>query len=77
MARSANTGISCFLDEFGNIYQPSRWWQETVIAQKIYPNTELTFFSRFGDLISYSALLFSSLLLLFYLFRRFFSKAGN
>jgi apolipoprotein N-acyltransferase len=77
IVRSANTGISCFLDELGNIYQPSKWWQEAVIAQHIYPNTELTFFSRFGDLISYSAVLFSSLLLLFYLFKRFFSKTGN
>ncbi len=77
IARSANTGISCFLDEFGNVFLPTNWWQEAVIEQTIYANTELTFFSRFGDVISYSALLFSCLLLLLYFARRFFSKAGN
>jgi len=77
IARSANTGISCFLDEFGNIYQPTNWWKEAVIEQSIYPNEELTFFSRYGDLISYSSILFSVMLILYYLFRRFVSGTEN
>jgi apolipoprotein N-acyltransferase len=68
IARSANTGVSCFMDEFGNIYQPTKFWTEAVIRQEIVPNTELTFFSRFGDIISYSAVIISVLLLLFSLF---------
>jgi apolipoprotein N-acyltransferase len=55
IARSANTGISCFIDRLGNISQPTAWWKEAVIKQEMSPKNELTFFSRFGDLISYSS----------------------
>ncbi|MGZ4097285.1 MAG: apolipoprotein N-acyltransferase [Bacteroidia bacterium] len=65
IARSANTGISCFMDEFGNIQQPQGWWQEAVIKQDLIPNHNLTFFSRFGDLISYCSVLVTLLLLAF------------
>lgn len=71
IARSANTGTSCFIDEFGNISQPTAWWQEAVIRQNMIPNSELTFFSRFGDLLSYSALVVTIMLFFFALFLRF------
>jgi apolipoprotein N-acyltransferase len=74
IARSANTGISCFIDEFGNIVQPTGWWREAVIKQDIFPNYNLTFFSRFGDLISYTACLFTLLLLGFALYQRFVKR---
>ncbi|HQQ94552.1 MAG TPA: apolipoprotein N-acyltransferase [Bacteroidia bacterium] len=65
IARSANTGLSCFIDEFGNIQQTTTWWKEAVIVQDLYPNTALSFFSRFGDLISYGSVVFSLILLAF------------
>jgi apolipoprotein N-acyltransferase len=65
LARSANTGISCFIDEFGNISDATGWWQEAVIEKKIYPNDTLTFFSRFGDLISYTSMVLTVLILVF------------
>jgi apolipoprotein N-acyltransferase len=70
IARSANTGISCFIDEFGNISDATNWWEEAVIQKDIFPNSHLTFFSRFGDLISYASIVISLILLGFAAFSR-------
>lgn len=71
IARSANTGISCFIDEFGNISDATEWWKEAVIEKDMYVNNERTFFSRFGDLVSYASVLLSILVIGFGLFLRF------
>jgi apolipoprotein N-acyltransferase len=71
IARSANTGISCFVDQFGNFSQETLWWQDAVIVAKLNPSHELTFFCRFGDLLSYIAVTLSILLVLWGLFLRF------
>lgn len=71
IARCANTGISCFIDAFGTIHQPTNWWVETVITGKMKAASELTFFSQYGDLLSYSALALSLLLVLSSLYLRF------
>ncbi|HOZ86260.1 MAG TPA: apolipoprotein N-acyltransferase, partial [Bacteroidia bacterium] len=70
IARSANTGTSCFIDEFGNISDATNWWEEAVIEKDMYINNDLTFFSRFGDLLSYVSVIFSILLLLFSFYLR-------
>ncbi len=71
IARSANTGISCFIDAFGNIHQATPWWKEAVIEREVLPNDHLTFFSRFGDLLSYASLVLVSLLIFWALIIRF------
>ena len=53
--RCANTGISCFIDEFGNISQPLPYWEFAVINADVYMNDSKTFFVMFGDVISYIA----------------------
>ncbi|MCW3077602.1 MAG: lnt [Bacteroidetes bacterium] len=75
IARCANTGTSCFIDELGNISEPTKWWQEAVIQKNIYPNKELTFYSRFGDLLSYASCVITLGLLGFALLQRFNKKA--
>lgn len=76
IARSANTGISCFIDEFGRISYATNWWEEAVIEKDLRPNNKLTFFSRFGDLISYFSIVLSILLILWTLLLRF-KKPGK
>ncbi len=71
IARSANTGISCFIDEFGNTHQATNWWEEAVIEQPLYINNTLTFFSRFGDMLSYASITVSFLTVLLALYLRF------
>lgn len=65
IARSANTGVSCFINELGRISDATNWWEEAVIEKDLYVNNDLTFFSRFGDLLSYTSVIFSVLLLIF------------
>lgn len=71
IARSANTGISCFVDEFGNISDATNWWEDAVIEKDLYVNNRLTFFSRFGDLLSFVSVVISVGFLFFALYIRF------
>jgi apolipoprotein N-acyltransferase len=74
IARCANTGTSCFIDEFGNISQATDYWKEAVISQQLYSNSSLTFFSRFGDLISYASVMITLILIVFRIWLRFKPK---
>lgn len=49
IVRSANTGISCFIDEMGNISQATEWWKEAVISDTIIVNNEHTLYVKWGD----------------------------
>ncbi|MEO6304881.1 MAG: apolipoprotein N-acyltransferase [Bacteroidia bacterium] len=71
IARSANTGISCFIDEFGNISNATKYWEDAVIKKSIYLNNDHTFYSKFGDLIAYLSAFISVLLVLYSVFLRF------
>ncbi len=71
IARSANTGISCFIDEFGTITDATKYWEDAVITKTLYLNNNPTFFSKFGDLIAYFSAFVSVLLILFSIVLRF------
>ncbi|WP_285059323.1 apolipoprotein N-acyltransferase [Pedobacter ginsengisoli] len=51
VARSANTGISCFIDQRGDILQQSKWWTRDALKADINLNDELTFYVKHGDFI--------------------------
>jgi apolipoprotein N-acyltransferase len=55
VCRSANTGISAFIDERGDIVQHTGWWVKTAIKQNINLNTELTFYVQHGDYLPKTA----------------------
>ncbi|WP_293934641.1 apolipoprotein N-acyltransferase [Sphingobacterium sp. UBA6645] len=57
VVRSANTGISAFINQRGDIVQKSSWWVPTALSQEINLNENLTFYTRSGDLIVYICLL--------------------
>lgn len=52
VARSANTGISCFINKRGDIMQPTAYWEPDVIRQVLYTGEGETFYVRFGDYIA-------------------------
>lgn len=65
VVRSANTGISCFINPRGDVSQATGWWVEDVIKGKIQPKTEMTIYSTYGDFLGRSSLLVAGLLLLY------------
>ncbi len=53
IARSANTGISCFIYPDGSTYQNTPWWKEAAIRMNIPYRNDLTFFVRHGDIVGW------------------------
>ena len=64
IARSANTGISCFIDPLGNVINPQPWDTEASIKMTIPVDSRQTFFVRHGDILSRAATVVAILLLL-------------
>ncbi|HAF30595.1 MAG TPA: apolipoprotein N-acyltransferase [Bacteroidales bacterium] len=51
VARSANTGISAFINQRGEILNRTQWWVRDAIKNNIKANNELTFYVKYGDYI--------------------------
>jgi apolipoprotein N-acyltransferase len=78
VARSANTGTSCFINQRGDIIQKTKWWVPDAIRGKINLNRETTFYTRSGDLIGKTFALVSILVLgmtLWKVVRPFFGRS--
>jgi apolipoprotein N-acyltransferase len=52
IARSANTGISAFIDQRGIIVQQTNWWVKTALKGVVNLNTKQTFYTIHGDYIA-------------------------
>lgn len=67
VARSANTGISAFINQRGDVVRKTKWWVPTAIKQDINLNEEITFYVQSGDYLAYAgcagSLVFGVLLL--------------
>jgi len=73
VARSANTGISCFINQRGDISQATGWREDAVLSAQVPANAHITFYTRHGDYIGKGALWISGILLvihLIYFFKR-------
>ncbi len=51
IARSANTGISGFIDAKGNISKATEWWQSAVISAELPTYQGITFYTLYGNYI--------------------------
>ncbi len=49
VCRSANTGISGFINQRGDVVQQSGWWVRAALKQEINLNSDITFYTRYGD----------------------------
>jgi apolipoprotein N-acyltransferase len=65
--RSANTGISAEIDEYGNIVQQTAWWQPAIMTSYLHPLDKVTFFVQHGDYLSRAAILIALFSYVFYL----------
>ncbi|MGK6351283.1 apolipoprotein N-acyltransferase [Parapedobacter sp. DT-150] len=67
VARSANTGISAFINQRGDVTQRTEWWVPAALKQDINLNEEITFYVQTGDYLAFAgcfgALVFGVLLL--------------
>lgn len=52
VVRSANTGISGFIDQKGDLVKQSKWWVPTALKADVNLNSDLTFYVENGDLIA-------------------------
>lgn len=51
IARCANTGISAFIDQKGDVLQQSGWWQPDTLRGSVNLTDNETFFARYGDIV--------------------------
>lgn len=52
IARSANTGISCFIDPYGYDALAQPWDKATAIKMFVPPDNSQTFYVKYGDILS-------------------------
>lgn len=65
VARSANTGISAFINQRGDVVQQTEWWVPDARSQEINLNEYITFYVKAGDIFVYIAWIGSLVLLVF------------
>jgi apolipoprotein N-acyltransferase len=79
IVRSANTGISCFIDPEGEVFQAQPWDKRTAIKQSVPDNNGVrTFYAMKGDYISKLAIAITIALTLWNIFvvtKRIFNRA--
>ncbi|MBN2262523.1 MAG: apolipoprotein N-acyltransferase [Prolixibacteraceae bacterium] len=64
VVRSANTGISAFINQKGDVEEQTPWWIETSVYGKVNRNSKLTFYARQGDYIARGSIFMFVLMLL-------------
>ncbi|NBC83375.1 MAG: apolipoprotein N-acyltransferase [Bacteroidetes bacterium] len=65
IARSANTGISSFVNQRGDMLQKLNWWKRGALKTVLNANDEITFYVKHGNYIARIALFFSLLMVLY------------
>lgn len=63
VARSANTGISCFVNPLGELIDPQPYWQPASIKHAVTKAANMTFYVKYGGYASKAPLIFCILLL--------------
>ncbi len=64
VARSANTGISAFINQRGDVLQQTAYWEPAVIQQTLNANYKKTYYTENGDYIARTSAFVSALLIL-------------
>lgn len=77
IARSANTGTSCFVNQRGEVFQATKYWEPAAIRQVLNANDKITFYVRYGDYIARASVLGMILFLLIAIGLRFQRKKAN
>lgn len=63
IARSANTGISCIINQKGQVVQKLGWWERGAINGIINANMHQTFYVKYGDFVARMGLVVAIIIL--------------
>jgi apolipoprotein N-acyltransferase len=74
VVRSANTGISAFINQKGDITQKSVWWTRTALKENINLNDYMTTYVNTGDIIAQIFSVLAVLLALIIPFKKWVKK---
>jgi apolipoprotein N-acyltransferase len=77
IGRSANTGISCLINQRGEVLQKLGWWQRGAIKGTLNANEKMTYYVKNGDYIGRIAGFFSLLIILIYLTRVLINRSAQ
>lgn len=77
VCRSANTGISAFINQRGDIVKRTGWWVRTALKENINLNSNITFYAAHGDYIARLATIIAVLLIILLLIRQFRSSLSS
>ncbi len=74
VCRSANTGLSAFINQRGDVVKQTNWWTQDAIKQDINLNSDLTFYVKHGDYLAKAATLISLIIIFFLIINKLFFK---
>lgn len=74
VVRSANTGISGFINQRGDIIKQSKWWTATALKQDINLNDSLTIYVNTGDVLAKAFSILAILLALIIPYKKWIKK---
>ena len=74
VARSANTGISGFINQRGDIIEQSKYWEQTALRNTLTTNDKQTFYVRFGDYLYKIAVFMTALLIVMTIVKQIIGK---
>lgn len=74
IARSANTGISAFINQRGDILEQTSWWIPIAISKTLKANSVVTFYAVWGDYIGRIASFITILLLIWLIAQGVYKK---
>jgi apolipoprotein N-acyltransferase len=77
VARSANTGISCFINQRGDVLESLTWWKRGALRDKLNLNNKITFYTKHGDYIARSAFYLAWVLLVIILIKKITMKSAK
>ena len=67
VVRSANTGTSSFINQKGEILQQLGWWKKGALKGIVNANSEITFYTHYGDYLGRVSVFFTFLCFLLWL----------
>ena len=74
IARSANTGISAFINQRGDIVKQSKWWTTDALKEDINLNDSITIYVNNGDIVAKLLAIIALLLALIIPYKKWVKK---